>query len=253
MASLRAPRLPAAAGPAVQAAAPIALPRPRGRVTVPERAGGREATAHDTVRRWYEDELGWPTAEGQPVRLRAGVLFDLLELPRDAGYSVLRRTRLTSPVAVAGDTVRLLVAAGSAEEIPELLDWLEWTGVPLDLTARGAGQWFTAPLPPVRTRNTAGSREAAVWLRPPRPGHPLDTTLPASGLRMDGSGGFRGVSRGGGSGAVDLVRLVAVAATECHRARLSRATRRTPTAGQPLAFSYSSRTLAGTRPRSFTS
>jgi hypothetical protein len=81
--------------------------------------------------------------------------------------------------------MRFLVPPGSAEELPGLLEWLEWGGIELDLAALAA----YAP------------REAAVWLRPP-----------------------------GRECEVDLVGLVSAAATECHRARLARAT-------QPFAFS----------------
>ena len=42
-------------------------------------------------------------------------------------WTATRRAALrTGPVALRGDRMRLLVAAGSAEELPGLLDWLEW-------------------------------------------------------------------------------------------------------------------------------
>ncbi|MFH8981871.1 SCO3374 family protein [Streptomyces varsoviensis] len=189
----------------------------------------------DAVRRWYERELGWPAAggtAGEPVQLLTGVRFDVLELPSDAGFAVLRRVARTGPVAYdpAAGAVRLLVAAGSADELPGLLDWLEWGGIALDLTALGAGGRIAAPTPDA----VAGSREAVrvgsretVWVRPPEPGCEVEPTLPVTGL-------------GGGGGAPDLVRLVGAAATECHRARLLRASRARsgrPSGVQPLAFS----------------
>ncbi|KUJ67563.1 hypothetical protein ACZ90_27350 [Streptomyces albus subsp. albus] len=221
----------------------------------------------DAIRRWYERELGWPVSGTAPVELLTGFRFDVLELPADAGRAVLRRVPRTGPVAVEGRRMRLLVAAGSAEELPGLLDWLEWGGVPLELTALGAGGRMTAPVPPVSAAprlagaaatsrptgsaaevplqthsgpvadRSAGSspQEAAVWLRPPEPGRRLEPALPVAGF-------------GGDGGAPDLARLVGAAATECHRARLLAAQRT-----QPLAFSYASRTVAGTRPRSLTS
>ncbi|MFF8815921.1 SCO3374 family protein [Streptomyces pactum] len=209
----------------------------------------------DALRRWYERELGWPTAPGAPVQLLTGVCFDVLRVPADAGREVLRRVPRTGPVAVAGPWMLLLVAAGGADELPGLLDWLEWGGVPLDLTALGAGGRMPAPVRhggpdvPGRSPGPAGRvpQEAAVWLRPPEPGRDLAPALPAAGL-------------GGDGGAPDLVRLVGAAATECHRARLLEARRpldpqRLPAVRrrQPLAFSYASRTVAGTRPRSLTS
>ncbi|CAL9505252.1 hypothetical protein SUDANB120_03528 [Streptomyces sp. enrichment culture] len=171
---------------------------------------------------WYGDVLGWPVVGGPPGALPTGVRFDALELPSDAGAELLRRTVPTGPVALEGGRMRFLLAAGSADELDGLLDWLEWGGVALDLTALGRGGAFTAPVPPGRWPRGM-RRGAAVWLRPPGPG--CEALLPA----------LPGPGRGGGAaGRPDLVRLVAAAATECHRARLRR---RTPLRGQPLAFS----------------
>ncbi|MGW8883262.1 SCO3374 family protein [Streptomyces sp. NPDC055749] len=192
-------------------------------LTVPPPRSSPEA---DDWARWYERELGWATADGPPVRLLTGLRFDVLELPADAGHAALRRLGRTGPVALDGQRMRLLVAAGSSDELPGLLDWLEWGGIALDLTAVGTGGWITAPAPPGRS---AGSPGAALWLRPPEPRHEVEPVLPA----LAGFG-----NRGGD--VPDLARLVDVTATECHRARLTRArtgllTER-PTA-QPLAFS----------------
>ncbi|MFF4955269.1 SCO3374 family protein [Streptomyces chattanoogensis] len=231
-----------------------ALPRPR--------------TPLSAVRRWYEDEMGWPTTGTEPVELLVGPRFDVLEMPADAGRAVLRRLPHTGPVALlrAGrDGNRLidrpkllmLIAAGGAEELPEILEWLEWGALTPDLGARGAGERMPAPaVPPFPPRPSAagtlsshafGAREAAGWLRPPRPGRAAENSLPATGL---------GAGIGGdGGGAPDLIRLVSAAATECHRARLLRARNAQSDRAdgdQPLAFSNASRMSAGTRPRSLT-
>ncbi|MFF3750665.1 SCO3374 family protein [Streptomyces sp. NPDC002018] len=186
--------------------------------------------------RWYETELGWAAEAGPPVLLPTGLRFDALELPADAGAAVLRRIGPTGPVALSGGRIALLVAAGSADELPGLLDWLEWGGIALELTALGTGGRITAPAPPRRPRGVGagvGAQGAAVWLRPPEPGLEVESTLPA--LTLGGRGGHGG----SGGDAPDLVRLVDAAAAECHRARLSRTSRgntlRTNT--QPLAFS----------------
>ncbi|GAA4685478.1 hypothetical protein GCM10023347_45930 [Streptomyces chumphonensis] len=127
--------------------------------------------------------------------------YDYLDLPLDAGLALLRRSVRTGPVEwdAARARVRLRVPAGSAEELPGLLEWLDWGGVRLDLRAE----------PGARAERCGDTREpdpAGVWLRPPE---------------------------GDPSGAdADLVRLVSAAATECHRAALHRSGRR-----QPLAFS----------------
>ncbi|MFE4452061.1 SCO3374 family protein [Streptomyces sp. NPDC056796] len=175
---------------------------------------------------WYARALDWATAGTSPVRLLTGLRFDVLELPAEAGHATLRRIGRTGPVAMAGRRMRLLVAAGSSEELPGLLDWLEWGGIDLDLSALGAGGHITAPAPPGWA---TGSPGAASWLRPPGPRQETEQSLPA----------FGGLGSRGGD-APDLVRLVDAAATECHRATLARAraglrTHR-PT-GQPLAFS----------------
>ncbi|CAM5429708.1 hypothetical protein SPURM210S_06094 [Streptomyces purpurascens] len=99
------------------------------------------------VRRWYERELGWPTVPGDPVRLAVGVRFDVLDVPAEAGHAALRHLGPGSPVAVRGGRMRLLVAAGSAEELPGLLEWLEWGTLALDLIAIGAGGFMEAPVP----------------------------------------------------------------------------------------------------------
>ncbi|MET9434200.1 SCO3374 family protein [Streptomyces sp. NPDC006551] len=172
---------------------------------------------------WYENELGWATVDGPPVQLVTGLRFDVLELPVAAGGAVLRRMgAATGPVALQGRRMRLLVAAGSADELPGLLDWLEWGGISLDLAMLGAGGRMTAPIPP--GRSGSGAPGAAVWLRAPEPGREVESSLPA----------LRTAVRGGAA-APCLVRLVAAAAAECHRVRLlSARTRATGPASQQL-------------------
>jgi len=182
-------------------------------------------------RHWYENELGWATVPGAPLRLATGLRFDVLEVPAEAGFSALRHLGPASPVVLQGERMRLLVAAGSTEELPGLLEWLEWGALDLDLTATGTGGHIEAPLPPGevgtpgsrplplgRTGST-GSQGAAVWLRPPEPGCEVEPLLPTLS------------AMGGVGGAPDLVRLVDTLATQCHRIRLRRA------CAQPLACS----------------
>nr|WP_217144382.1 SCO3374 family protein [Streptomyces sp. AC627_RSS907] len=183
----------------------------------------------ERVRWWYENVLGWPTAPGAPVRLCVGARFDVLDVPAEAGHAALGRLGRPGPagrgpgfpVAVRGERMLLLVAAGGADELPGLLEWLEWGSLALDLTAIGAGGLMEAPQPPgtdsvglppgVRGRD--GSRGAAVWLRPPEPGGEVESSLPALSALADAGT------------APDLARLVRALATQCHRVRLSRATR----------------------------
>ncbi|MEU2751180.1 SCO3374 family protein [Streptomyces collinus] len=185
------------------------------------------AGASGQVRRWYENELGWPTVPGDPLRLVVGVRYDVLDVPAEAGHAALRRLAPGSPVALHGDRMLFLVAAGSAEELPGLLEWLDWGSLPLDLGAIGAGGLMAAPSrptpreegdaplrgasPPSGRPGRAGSQGAAVWLRPPEPGCEVEASLPT--LSALGAGG----------NAPGLVRLVNTVATQCHRVRLRRA------------------------------
>ncbi|WP_435854541.1 SCO3374 family protein [Streptomyces longwoodensis] len=202
----------------------------------------------ERIRGWYENDLGWATVPGTPVRLIAGRRFDVLDVPAAAGHAALRRLAAgTAPVAVRGQRMWLLVAAGSTEELPGVLRWLEWGGLPLDIAAIGAGGTIEAPLPPSSPRavlpaqgagghgsNPWGpdarrpqgpAQGAAVWLRPPGAGCEVETSLPTlSALSARPTPGATG-------GAPDLVRLVDTVATECHRVRLRGA------GAQPLAFS----------------
>ncbi|MER6977421.1 SCO3374 family protein [Streptomyces carpinensis] len=196
---------------------PVPVPSPR-RPLGP--GGGR-------ARHWYENELGWATVPGTPLRLVVGHHFDVLDVPVEAGRAALRHLGPASPVAVQGDRMRLPVAAGSAEELPGLLQWLDWSAVDLDLVVLGAGALMEAPEPPFTgpagapppTRGRSCSQGAAVWLRPPEPGCEAWTSLPTLS------------AMGGSGGAPDLVRVVETVATHCHRLRLRRARTR------PQAFS----------------
>ncbi|MFJ6788969.1 SCO3374 family protein [Streptomyces angustmyceticus] len=211
------------------------------------------------LRRRYEEELGWPTTATGPVELLTGLRFDVLEMPADAGGAVLRRLPRTGPVALvrAGSggkrpadrpKLLMLIAAGGAEELPGILEWLEWGALAADLTTRGTGDRMPAPAFPGGPGRSYGfgSREAAGWVRPPRPGYEAGNSLPTTGF---------GTGIGDVGGVPDLVRLVSAAATECHRARLRRARNAQSDRAygdQPLAFSNASRMSAGTRPRSLT-
>ncbi|GGP50039.1 SCO3374 family protein [Streptomyces sindenensis] len=201
-----------------------AVPQPR---SSPDAAPG---SADAALARRYARELGWVTAGRDPLHLLTGESFDVLELPAEAGHAVLRRGVRTGPVLLCGARMGLLVAAGGADELPGLLDWLEWGPLAPDLTAVGAGGRVAAPPLP---GSPGGPTGAAVWLRPPEPRRAPGSALPA----------LTGFGSSGGD-APDLVRLVDAAATECHRVRLSRAGSGVPTgvltrgsADQPLAFS----------------
>ncbi|MEV5419344.1 SCO3374 family protein [Streptomyces albogriseolus] len=227
-----------------------ALPSPR-RPDPPAREGD-EGRHGDLTRLWYENVLGWPTVPGVPPRLVVGVRFDVLDVPAEAGGAALERLGGAArgfPVALQEDRMRLLIAAGGADELPGLLEWLEWGGLGLDLRALGEGRLMDAPAPwtagagPAPRGHPAAGRPgdgrpdspqgAAVWLRPPEPGREAEASLPT--LSAMGTRSPRGV----GDGPPDLVRLVNTVATQVHRVRLRRsgAGAAVHGVGQPLAFS----------------
>ncbi|MEQ8145386.1 SCO3374 family protein [Streptomyces sp. OP7] len=218
-------------------------------VTVPPPRAPDGSAQGDRTRFWYENVLGWPTVPGVPPRLVVGPAFDVLDVPAEAGCVALERLGAAGqgfPVALQAGRLRLLVAPGGADELPGLLEWLEWGGVGLDLLAVGEGGFMDAPVPwtpaagPCGTRSAGtcgrggdGPQGAAVWLRPPEPGREAGASLPTLSAM-----GTRG-SRGDGAGPPDLVRLVNTVATQIHRVRLRRAGAGAAARaeGQPLAFS----------------
>ncbi|MGP4049218.1 SCO3374 family protein [Streptomyces sp. 2A115] len=227
----------------------------------------RPLEASDPVRHWYENELGWATVPGTPVKLLTGMRFDVLDAPAEAGYAALRHLGPGSPVAVRADRMRLLVAAGTADELPGLLEWLEWGALALDLRAIGAGERIEAPLPPGlartqgktargntdqrnrgrgitdlgitdrrNTRQGGTSQERTTGAPVSGPvGGPQGAAVwlrpPEPGCEVEPSLPTLSALGGGGGGAPDLVRLVDTMATECHRIRLRRS------CTQALAFS----------------
>jgi len=114
------------------------------------------------------------SAEARGVRrLRCGEAFDVLRVPEPAGRWALGRllgygrpALRPGPVGLGfdehsadghGDELACLylVAPGAKEDLPELLDWLDWGGIDLGLRAYGEGEmipeptvWINDPLSP---------------------------------------------------------------------------------------------------------
>ena len=103
---------------------------------------------------------------------------DVVSVPEAAGREALARLLgygqpavAPGPVALsAGGRVLFYVASGGAEDLPELLEWLDWGGVRLDLTAVSDRELTD---PPVR------------WLHP--------STVP---MQRPGDGGTPGTPHG---------------------------------------------------------
>lgn len=165
-----------------------AVPLPR-RPLDPVAPGHRDGP-DGRARHWYENDLGWPTVPGRPLRLLTGVRFDVLDVPAEAGAGAFRHLAPGSPVALRGDRMLLLVAGGSAEALPEVLDWLEWGAgaLALDLRALGAGGAMEAPVPP-----------AALLPPPRRPGPACGGTSRFRAV-ADGDAADRGRKRAGAGG-----------------------------------------------------
>ena len=99
--------------------------------------------------RWLEEAQ--PAGESP---LTCGEGFDVLWVPEPAGRWALRRligyrqpALAPGPVGLAGDGTACLylVAPGAREDLPELLDWLDWGGIDLGLRGYGAGDVLERP------------------------------------------------------------------------------------------------------------
>ena len=107
------------------------------------------------LERWYAERLGWAVERDAQGRLwlPVGAQFDVVEVPEEAGRRALRRligygqaALAPGPVALAaGERCCFFVAPGARDDLPELLDWLDWGGIDLGLRAHGAGDRIAAP------------------------------------------------------------------------------------------------------------
>ncbi|HEY3868841.1 MAG TPA: hypothetical protein VGM10_10850 [Actinocrinis sp.] len=118
-------------------------------------AAGPGAAAGAELERWYTEVRGWPVErrETSDLWLPAGSRFDALEAPEEAGRRALRRLLGYGQAALAPGPVGLtgaggcvfFVAPGARDDLPELLDWLDWGGIDLGLRAYGEGDRLPAP------------------------------------------------------------------------------------------------------------
>lgn len=162
--------------------AAFAGPVPGGRGECPDATPSDSAGAADEAdeqERWYVEQRAWPVWRDERGRLwlEAGIEFDVVEVPQEAGRRALRRligygqaalapgpVALSEPVGEANpadgasgaspalasaDAGRccFFVAPGARDDLPELLDWLDWGGIDLGMRAFGAGDRIQAPAP----------------------------------------------------------------------------------------------------------
>ena len=128
------------------------------------------------LERWYVEQRRWPVRRDERGRLwlEAGADFDVVEVPEEAGRRALRRLIGYGQAALAPGPVALVsagpvasnpvapnpvslnpappatrccffVAPGARDDLPELLDWLDWGGIDLGMRAYGAGDSIPAP------------------------------------------------------------------------------------------------------------
>jgi len=144
--------------------AAFAGPVPGGRA---DSGGGRAeadlAAMSDGVgelERWYVEQRAWPVHRDDHDRLwlEAGTEFDVVEVPEEAGRRALRRligygqaalapgpVAVCEPVSSGPARCCFFVAPGARDDLPELLDWLDWGGIDLGMRAYGAGDSVPAP------------------------------------------------------------------------------------------------------------
>ena len=145
---------------------------------------------------------------------------DVVSVPEAAGREALARLLgygqpavAPGPVALsASGRVLFYVADGGAEDLPELLEWLDWGGVRLDLTAVGAGELAD---PPVR------------WLHPatvpmqrfagPLPGPAAAGNLNGAEVPPEGGARRSAYPTPGLPEPPELIALLATLAAACHR------------------------------------
>lgn len=98
--------------------------------------------------------LGPAPGEAADSPLTCGDGFDVLWVPEPAGRWALRRligyrqpALAPGPVACSADgsACLFIVAPGARDDLPELLDWLDWGGIDLGLRAYGAGEVIERP------------------------------------------------------------------------------------------------------------
>ncbi|MEV7790859.1 bifunctional DNA primase/polymerase [Streptomyces sp. NPDC087512] len=122
----------------------------------------------------------WQERPGSPVVLPCGSAFDVVSVPAIFGRRMLDRMwdegPGSGPVAEFRGRMLLFAAPGTAQRLPSLLEWEEWsgrgrrdgrTGAVPPLLCHGAGDAVTVPAP-----TGASTRSGSRWLVAPDTRHP---------------------------------------------------------------------------------
>jgi hypothetical protein len=149
---------------------------------------------------------------------------DVVSVPEAAGREALARLLgygqpavAPGPVALsASGRVLFYVADGGAEDLPELLEWLDWGGVRLDLTAVGAADLTD---PPVRWLHPATVPMQRPGGPPPGPSAAGEGAANLNGAEVPPEGGTRrsAYPTPGLPEPPELIALLATLAAACHR------------------------------------
>ncbi|WP_329178751.1 bifunctional DNA primase/polymerase [Streptomyces sp. NBC_01477] len=128
-------------------------------------------------------EALWSARPAAPSVLPCGTAFDVVNLTPLFGRRVLEQLWAagpgSGPVAVHRGRVLLLVAPGTAQRLPALLDWEEWGSAVPPMLCHGSGDAVTVPAlhtAPAPREDPAGTpRDAAGmsrWVVAPDSRHP---------------------------------------------------------------------------------
>jgi hypothetical protein len=131
---------------------------------------------------------------------------DVVSVPEAAGREALARLLgygqpavAPGPVALsAGGRVLFYVASGGAEDLPELLEWLDWGGVRLDLRAVPAAELTDPPVRWLHPTSVPMQRPGGGQIPLPAPsGHAdADGADPSAGGTDDAGGSLTALDAG---------------------------------------------------------
>lgn len=145
---------------------------------------------------------------------------DVVSVPEAAGREALARLLgygqpavAPGPVALsAAGRVLFYVADGGAQDLPELLEWLDWGGVRLDLTAVPAEELTDPPVRWLHPATVPMQRLGTANGHPAPPGDPDGAVTAVPGLSRRDAYPTPGLPE-----PPELIALLATVAAACHR------------------------------------